>query len=46
MRDAEKNYSMRANIGRKYQGVEYQDWVLTDDITLKGDVDTMCMPKT
>lgn len=46
MRDPRKNYSMRADIGRKYQGVEYQDWVLTNDITLKGDEKAMCMPKT
>ncbi|KAI3394575.1 hypothetical protein diail_2566 [Diaporthe ilicicola] len=41
MRDPKTNYSMRADIGRKYEGVEYQDWVLTDDVTLKGDEKTM-----
>lgn len=45
-RDAKRNYPMRADIGRKYQGVEYQDWVLTDDITLKGDENAMCMLAT
>lgn len=43
MRDAQKNFSMRADVGRKYQGVEYQDWVLTDDITIRGDEDKYCI---
>ncbi|KAK2607014.1 hypothetical protein N8I77_005726 [Diaporthe amygdali] len=43
LRDPKKNYAMRADIGRKYQGVEYQDWVLTNDITLKGDEKMMYM---